>query len=100
MDPSYTVRNDGEGDTTTTLGHETMRESSTRNWGQGQVRSGHQGCGGWSGLFNLPAYTSSIWNFRVEVDDLGEVLVTMGDQREAKDQYKKFREKLKQYVLW
>ena len=62
MGPSDTVRNDGEGDTTTTLGNETTREPSTSNWVQGRGRggrggiSGHQGCGGLCGQLNLPAY--------------------------------------------
>ena len=42
---------------------------------------------------------SSIRNFRGEVDDFGKVLGTSADQREAKDQYKKFNQKLKQYLL-
>ena len=91
MYPSSTVISDRGCDTTTPLGHESMGESSTRNWGQGQGRSvcgvisGNQGCGGKGGRFNLPSYTSSIWNFRGEVDGLGAVLETMDDQREAKD---------------
>ena len=42
---------------------------------------------------------SSIRNFNGEVEDFGAVLGTMSEQREAKGQYKKFSEKLKQYIL-
>ena len=42
---------------------------------------------------------SSIKNFKGEVDDFGVVLRTTADQREAEDQYKKFNQKLKHYVL-
>ena len=33
------------------------------------------------------------------MEDFGEVLGTTSEQREAKDQYKKFSEKLKKYIL-
>ena len=33
------------------------------------------------------------------MEDLGVVLGTLSEKREAKDQYKKFNEKLKQYIL-
>ena len=33
------------------------------------------------------------------MEDLGAVLGATSEQREAKDQYKKFSEKMKQYIL-
>ena len=70
MEPSDMVRSEEGGETTTNLVYEIMRESSTSNWGQGQGRGGHgwisshQGCVWWVVLFNLPAYTLSIWKFK------------------------------------
>ena len=95
----------GGGDITTAQGHETTRESSSNNGGRGQgwcgywVCSGHQGSGGRGRRFNRPAYTSSIWDFKGEVDYFGALLDTTVNQIEAKDQYKKFSENLKQYVI-
>ena len=51
------------------------------------------------GRFNPPEYTSSIRNSKGEVEDFGVVLGTTSEQREAKDQYKKFSKNLKQYIL-
>ena len=59
----------------------------------------HHGRGLWGGRVNLPAYTSSIWNFKGEVDYFGAVLGTTSKQRKSKDQYKKLRENMKQYIL-
>ena len=40
-----------------------------------------------------------IRNFKGEVEDFGAVLGITSEQREAKDQYKKFSENLRQYIL-
>ena len=97
--------NDGEGsDAKITLASETSKSNSS-NWGQGRGREGrtgrcgHQGRGGRGGHFNHPAYTSSIRNFKRGVADFGAVLGTTSEQREAKDQYKKFSKNMKQYIL-
>ena len=88
-------------DTTTTRSSETI-ESSSSNGGQGlrkgdcHVRGGHQGRGGLGRRFNHPAYKSSNRKFKGEVEDFGTVLGTTSEQREAKDQYRKLIEKLKQ----
>ena len=77
----------GEVDAKTTWGYKNMRESSSSNRGLGRGiaghggRGGHQVCGIWGGCFNRPAYTSSIRNFRGEVDDYGTVLGTTDKQR-------------------
>ena len=97
--------NGGDGsDATITLASETSKPNS-RNWGQGRGRGGrtrrggHQGCG-WRGVrFNRPAYTSSIRKFKGEVEDFGAALGSTSEQIEDKDQNKKFREKLKHYIL-
>ena len=80
-------------------------ESCASNGGRGcgrggrTVRGGHKVRGRRGIHFNRPVYTSSIRNFKVEVDYFGAVLGTTSEQREAKNQYKKFSEKLKQYIL-
>ena len=88
--------NGGDGsDATITSASETS-ESNSSNGGQGRGRGdcsgrgGHQGCGARGQHFNCPSYTSSIRNFNGEVEDFGAVLGTTSEQREAKDQYKKF----------
>ena len=97
--------NCGDGsDATITRASETI-ESNSINGGRRRVkggrtgRGGHQGRGGRCGCFNRPAYTSSIRNFKGEVEDFGVVLWTASEQREYKDHYNKFSEKLKQYIL-
>ena len=81
------------------------RESNSRNGVQGRVQGGHSSRGGHQrnvrrgGRFNCPAYTSSIRNFKGEVEDFGAVLGSTSEQIEDKDQNKKFREKLKHYIL-
>ena len=103
-DPPSAGSSAGEGEVTTKRAQKTI-ESSTYNGGQWQGRCGcegrssHQGYGGRGGCFNRPAYTSSIINFKGEVEDFGAVLGNTAYQREAKDQYKKFIKNLKQYVI-
>ena len=104
---SSTTGGNGEdrSDTKTTHAYETIK-SSARNGGRwcgqrGHTGSGgHQGRGGWGVYFNCASYTSYIRNLKVEVDDFGAVFGTTAKQREATDQYNKFRENLKQYILW
>ena len=80
-------------------------KSNAINRGQGCSRGGfggigsHQGCGGRGIHFNHPLYTLSIQNFEGEVENFGKVLGNTAEQIEAKDGYKKFSNKLKQYVL-
>ena len=80
---------------------ESIANNRGRKRGQGghTIRGSHQECGVQYGRFNLPVYTSSIRNFNEEVDDFIAVLGTTAEQREAKDQYRKFSENLKQYIL-
>ena len=97
--------NGGDGsDATITLASETSKSNSSngvQGHGQGGCtrRCGHQWCGIRGGSFNRPAYTSSIRNFKGEVEDFGAVLGSTSEQIEDKDKYKKFREELKQYIL-
>ena len=92
-------------DTIITCSSDTMIKSSPRNRGQGHGQgdhtwsSGHPWCAGRGGRFNWLAYTSSIRNFKGEVDKFGAVLWTTYKQREPKDYYKKFSKKLNQYIL-
>ena len=92
-------------DTTITCSSDAESESIKRNGGRGHGleghtrKSGHQWRGGQGGRFNRPAYTSSIINIKVEVEDFGVFLGTTDKQIEAKYQYKRFRNKLKQYIL-
>ena len=94
-----------EGDTATTQSHNNTSESRQSNGGLGKCRVSHggrishQGREGWGRCFNCPAYMSLIQNFKGEADDFSMVLRTTSDQREAKDQYKKFNQKLKHYVI-
>ena len=97
--------NDGDGsDTTITPASETIKSSSS-NGGRGLGRGGCTGRGihQWRGVrgrrFNSQSYTSLIRNFKGEVEDFGAVLGITSEQREAKDQYKKFSENLRQYIL-
>ena len=105
LSPSAAEISGGEVDATTTGGHKTMSESSTINGVRGQGWCGrvgisvHQGWGGWGRRVNWPVYTSSIQKFKVELDYFRAVLGTTAKRRESKDQYKKFSNKLKQYVL-
>ena len=61
-------------------------KSITSNRGQGRGQGGcprrgiHQGGGGLVRHFNCPAYTSSINNFKVEVENFGTALVTMAEK--------------------
>ena len=92
--------NGGDGsDSTITCASETSKSNSSNGWqGRGQVvrtgRGSHQGHGGRGRFFNHPSYTSSSRNFNREVEDFGAVLRTTSEQREAKDKYKKYSEKL------
>ena len=99
------VSNGGDGsDTTTTRASET-RESNSSNWGRGSGQGGRTRRGGYQGRdgrgrrFNRPSYTSLTRNFKGEVEHFGAVLGATSEQREAKDQYKKFSKKLKQYII-
>ena len=84
---------------------ETLKKSSARNGFRQSSRGGctergsHQGCVGRGERFNRPAYTSSIRNFNLEVNDFGAVLGNNFEQREAKDQHKRFSKNLSQYIL-
>ena len=76
------VNNDRDGsDATVNCASETIKSSSS-NGLQGRIQGGrtgrgvHQGYSGQSGRFNRPAYTSSIRNFKGEVEDFGAVLGT------------------------
>ena len=97
--------NDRDGSDATITSASNTSESNSSNGGRGSGqggctgRGGHQGCGGRGGRFNQLEYTSSIRNFKGEVEDFGAVLGTTSEQREAKYQYKKFSKKLKQYIL-
>ena len=97
--------NDRDGSDATIIRASETSESNSGNGGRGQGRSGHTGRGGQQGCgkrgwrFNRPAYTSSIRNFKGEVENFVAVLRTTSEQREAKDQYNKFSESLKQYIL-
>ena len=64
-----------------------------RGWSQGGsvVRGGYQGCCGWSGRFYQMSHTSSIRKFEGELEYFGAILWTRDEQREAKYQFKKFR---------
>ena len=94
-----------EGDATTTCSHVKMSKSSTINggwvWGLGGCgrRSGPKRRGGQGERFNCPAYTSSILNFKGEIDNCVALLGTTAEQREANYIYKKLSKNLKQYVL-
>ena len=91
-------------DVTITRASETSK-SNSRNGGRGRGRGGCTIIGGpqvrgrRGGRFNLPGYTLLIRNFKGEVEDFGAVLGTTSEQIEAKDQYNKFIEKLKKYIL-
>ena len=71
---------------TTTHASDTKSEPNARNRGKGSGqggttrRGGHQGRGGKGGHFNRPPYTSSIRNFKGEVDNFGSVLGTNAKQ--------------------
>ena len=97
--------NDGYGSDMTIICVSETSKSSASNGGRGRERGGcigrggHQRCGGRGGCFKRPTYTSSIRKLKGEVEDFGAVLGTTSEQREAKDQCKKFSEKLKQYIL-
>ena len=91
-------------DTTITRDSDTSESISSNReqghvWGGRTKRGGQQGCGGRGGRFNRPAHTSSISNFKGEMEDFGAVLGTTSEQIEAKYQYKKFIKKPKQYIL-
>ena len=94
--------NCGEGSDATTTRASEMSESSSRNGGQGRGQGGHTGRRGHQGRrrqgerFKLLSYTLLIRNFKVEVEGFGTVLCTTSEQREVKDQYKKFSQNLKQ----
>ena len=95
----------GGGGEPTTWGHKITSKSNSSNRVLGQVgqgcrgRKGHQGHGGQYRRFNCPSYISLISCFKWKVDDPGTVLGNTAKQREANDQYNKFSEKLKQYIL-
>ena len=102
--PAAEINGGDSSDTTITRASETSEPNSRKGeTGRGRGgctrRGGHQGRGGRGRHFNRPAYTSLIRNFKGEVEDFGAVLGTTSEQREAKDRYKKFSEKLKQYIL-
>ena len=91
--------------TTITCVSDNTRKSSARNRGRGHGRESCKGRGGHQGrdrrvrCFNRPSYTSLIGNFKGEVENFSAFLGTTAKQREAKYQYKNFREKLKRYIL-
>ena len=76
------VINDGNGsDATITRASNTSKSSASnrvqrRGRGVRTGRGGHQGHGGISVRFNRPAYTSSISNFKGEVENFGTVIGT------------------------
>ena len=88
-----------------TRAYDTMIKSNVSNRVQGNVRGGHTRRGGHQGRvvqfrrFNFPEYISLIRNVKAEVEDFGAFLGTTFKQRDAKDKYKKFSEKLKQHIL-
>ena len=97
--------NGGDGSDVTIAHVSDTSESSARNGGRGRgqggctIGGGHQGRDRQGGRFNRPSYTSPTRNIKVEVENFGAVIRTLTEQRKANNQYNKFNEKMKQYVL-
>ena len=103
--PPAAGRSGGDSNATNTQIQESTSKSNNSNIckGQGQGccggRGGYQWCGGRIGRFIRTAHTSLVIKFKGEVEDFDMILGTTAKQREAKYQFNKFSEKMKQYAL-
>ena len=102
--PAVGINGRDNSDARITRVYDTSKSSASkgvkgRGWVCCAIRGGHQVSGGRVWRFNRPSYTSSISNFKGEMENFVVVLGTTAEQIEDKYQYKKLREKLKQDIL-